>query len=120
AGDRYFTKIPDAWRLAPNDILLAQAAAELRQYLAGKRTGFSLKLRPLGTGFQQQVWRELQNIPYGKTGSYKQIAQAIGSPNAVRAVGTAVGRNPLCILIPCHRVLTSSGAMGGYVAGTGV
>lgn len=89
----------------------------MTEYFNGKRETFDLPLSFNGTSFQTKVWNELQKIPYGKTVSYMELAYKIGAPKAVRAVGTAVGRNPICILIPCHRVLASDGTMGGYVAG---
>jgi AraC family transcriptional regulator of adaptative response/methylated-DNA-[protein]-cysteine methyltransferase len=94
--------------------LLAQ---ELAQYFAGKFTQFTIPLQPLGTPFQERVWNELRNIAYGQTISYRELAARIGKPNAHRAVGNANGANPLCILIPCHRVVYSTGACGGYSGG---
>jgi methylated-DNA-[protein]-cysteine S-methyltransferase len=81
------------------------------------RTRFDVPVVFDGTEFQCLVWKALQNIPSGKTVSYGSLAEAIGRPKAVRAVGTAVGRNPLCIVVPCHRVLAGDGSLGGYVAG---
>lgn len=96
---------------------LALLEQELAGYFAGTVRRFSVPLLWPGTGFQEQVWRELLAIPYGETRSYEAIAAAIGSPRAVRAVGTANGRNRLAILIPCHRVVNKSGALGGYGGG---
>lgn len=96
---------------------LAQAVQELNEYFAGKRQYFTLTLDPQGTTFQQQVWRELQKIPYGSTCSYKDIATRIKNPKGVRAVGGANGKNPLCIVIPCHRVIAADGGIGGYSGG---
>ena len=95
-----------------------QAAAEqLEAYFAGKRTTFSLPLRPAGTAFQLAVWQALTEIPYGETRSYGEIAAAVGNPKAARAVGMANNRNPISILIPCHRVIGSTGALVGYGGG---
>jgi O-6-methylguanine DNA methyltransferase len=89
----------------------------LSEYLIGERKSFDLPLNPRGTVFQQQVWKALCDIPYGETRSYKQIAEAIGNPKAVRAVGMANNRNPLLIVIPCHRVIGANGKLVGYGAG---
>jgi len=97
--------------------LLRQAAEQLRQYLAGQRQNFSLPLAPRGTEFQMQVWQALQSIPYGQTRSYKQIAGQIGRPAACRAVGMANNRNPIIIIIPCHRVIGANGHLTGYGGG---
>jgi methylated-DNA-[protein]-cysteine S-methyltransferase len=96
---------------------LHKAAIQLQEYFAGKRKKFDLKLNFVGTPFQQKVWKELSKIPFGKTLSYKEIASNIQNPKAVRAVGTANGRNPFCIVIPCHRVIAANGTLGGYVGG---
>lgn len=90
---------------------------QLREYFAGKRTAFDLKLHPKGTPFQESVWKALVKIPYGETRSYGEIAQAVGRPRAVRAVGLANGRNPLPIVVPCHRVIGASGKLVGYGGG---
>ncbi|MDE5623501.1 MAG: methylated-DNA--[protein]-cysteine S-methyltransferase [Alistipes sp.] len=100
--------------------LLRQAVGELREYFAGTRREFSLPLAPTGTPFQQQVWAALREIPYGRTRTYGQIAAQIGRPKACRAVGMANNRNPLAIVVPCHRVVGASGALTGYAAGLSV
>lgn len=89
----------------------------LKQYLTGQRINFDLPLDIAGTDFQEAVWRQLTQIPYGQTSDYSQVAQAIKRPKAIRAVGTAVGKNPVLIVIPCHRVLTKEGKLGGYRGG---
>ncbi len=99
---------------------LSIAATQLEEYLRGKRKNFELKLDVEGTPFQRLVWKELAKIPFGKTLSYKDVAKGIANPKAVRAVGTANGRNPLCIIVPCHRVIAANGTLGGYIAGLGV
>ena len=83
----------------------------------GKRKEFELEMVLKGTEFQQKVWRELAKIPYGKTVSYREIAQNVGNEKAVRAVGTAIGRNPIAIIVPCHRVIGTDGSMTGYAYG---
>lgn len=92
--------------------------ADIRRYLNGERVKFKVELDiSIGAEFQRMVWRELLNIPYGETRSYKQVAEKIGCPRASRAVGQANGRNPLPIIIPCHRVINSNGSLGGYSGG---
>lgn len=97
--------------------LLNKACQQLDEYFAGKRKNFNLPLEPLGTSFQQEVWQELQNIEYGKTKTYAEIACQIGKPKACRAVGQANNKNPIAIIIPCHRVIGKSGKLTGYAAG---
>jgi len=96
---------------------LLQAVDELEAYFKGKLKDFSLKIKPEGTPFQLKVWKALQTIPYGTCVSYKDIAQLIGNPKAVRAVGGANNKNPISIIIPCHRVIGSDGKMVGYGSG---
>jgi methylated-DNA-[protein]-cysteine S-methyltransferase len=96
---------------------LDAAATQLREYLAGERTAFDLPLRPHGNPFEQLVWAELARIPYGETTSYGEIARRIGHPGAARAVGRANGRNPIAIVLPCHRVIGSDGSLTGYGGG---
>ncbi len=95
----------------------SDARAQLEEYFAGRRTRFHLQLAPTGTRFQLDVLEALQEIPYGETQSYGDVARRIGRPRAVRAVGTANGRNPLPIVIPCHRVIGSDGSLTGYGGG---
>lgn len=97
-----------------------QATKQLAEYFAGHRTAFELSLNAKGTTFQQQVWQQLVTIPYGQTCSYADIASAIDNPKAVRAVGAANGRNPLTIVVPCHRVIGSNGSLTGYAWGTSI
>lgn len=97
--------------------LTNEAANQVQEYLAGKRREFDLPLDLQGTAFQQDVWSALQRIPYGETRSYQQVAQMLGKPQAMRAVGGANNKNPLPIIIPCHRVIGANGDLVGYVAG---
>ncbi len=97
--------------------LLLQAANELKEYFQGLRKEFSVPLRPEGTAFQIKVWEALLQIPYGQTWTYGQLARAVGNPKASRAVGMANHRNPIMILIPCHRVIGSNGSLVGYGGG---
>ena len=98
--------------------LIVETCIQLDEYFAGKRRTFDLPLLPRGgTPFQQNVWKKLQEIPYGRTISYAQLAQAINNPKACRAVGSANGKNPISIIIPCHRVIAADGGIGGYTGG---
>ena len=96
---------------------VGDAMRQLREYFAGKRAEFDLPLAPVGTAFQRSVWRQLQQIPYGETISYGELARRVGNPKASRAVGSANGANPLPIVIPCHRVIASDGTLGGFGGG---
>lgn len=106
----------DDWRGGDNDVLQA-AEAQLHEYFAGARTHFELPMAPEGTPFQLSVWQELARIPYGATISYAELAQRVGNPTATRAVGAANGRNPLPIVLPCHRVIGAHGALTGFGGG---
>jgi methylated-DNA-[protein]-cysteine S-methyltransferase len=106
--------VPDGDR---DDTLFTQAREELGQYFAGDRTEFETPLNPIGTEFQRAVWAGLRTIAYGDTVSYRELATSIGRPSAVRAVGLANGRNPISIVVPCHRVVGSTGQLTGYAGG---
>ena len=90
---------------------------QLDEYFSGKRTIFNIKINPAGTDFQKLVWKELQNIPYGKTKSYSEVAMSCNNKNAQRAVGSACNKNPIMIIVPCHRVISKSGNLGGFAYG---
>ncbi|MBC9786055.1 methylated-DNA--[protein]-cysteine S-methyltransferase [Heliobacterium chlorum] len=96
---------------------LTACLQQLDEYFRGTRKDFNVKLNPQGTQFQKQVWRKLPDIPYGKTASYKDIAEAVGNPKAVRAVGGANSQNPISIIVPCHRIIGSNGKLTGYAGG---
>ena len=96
---------------------LEDAVYQLNEYFEGLRTEFNLKLNPHGTEFQKKVWVELQNIPYGKSRSYLELAKLLGDPNATRAAASANARNPLWIVVPCHRVIGTDGSLTGYAGG---
>lgn len=118
SGISKFTLVDDD--LAPTPTLapeFAQAIEQLEEYFAGERTEFDLKLNPLGTEFQKRVWQALKDIPYGKTITYLDLSKTLGDPLAIRAVAAANGKNPLWILIPCHRVIGSNGKLTGYAGG---
>ncbi|OFI36461.1 cysteine methyltransferase [Arthrobacter sp. SW1] len=101
----------------PEDPVFAPAIAQVRQYLQGERTAFELEYKATGNEFQERVWARLENIPYGETITYGALAAELGDPNLAQAVGSAVGRNPLSIVIPCHRVVGSGGRLTGYAGG---
>jgi methylated-DNA-[protein]-cysteine S-methyltransferase len=114
AGRRPAT-VGAAWKSANEPF--AAAREQLGEYFAGERTEFDLHLAPDGTPFQAQVWEALTRIPYGRTASYGEIARGIGHPSASRAVGMANGRNPISIIVPCHRVIGTDGKLTGYAGG---
>ncbi len=97
--------------------ILKEASYQLNKYLSGKLKTFSLPLAPSGTGFMQEVWQLICEIPYGKTFTYKELAEKVGRPKAARAIGLACNRNPIPIFIPCHRVVGSNGKLNGYLGG---
>jgi len=97
--------------------VLEDAVYQLREYFEGKRKIFALELNPIGTDFQKKVWNGLQEIPFGKTNSYMQLTKTLGDPKAIRAVAAANGKNPLWIIVPCHRVIGSDGSLTGYAGG---
>jgi methylated-DNA-[protein]-cysteine S-methyltransferase len=101
----------------PPGSLLTEAAEQLRAYFAGRLEGFDLPLSPQGTDFQRRVWDAVAGVPYGSTTTYSDLAAAIGRPTACRAVGAANGRNPLPIVVPCHRVIGAAGTLTGYGGG---
>jgi methylated-DNA-[protein]-cysteine S-methyltransferase len=108
-------RIADWWQTA--DEPFAPARTQLEQYFAGERTTFDLPLAAEGSEFERRVWRALEDIPYGETQSYGEVADRIGAPGAARAVGLANGRNPISIVVPCHRVIGANGTLTGYGGG---
>jgi methylated-DNA-[protein]-cysteine S-methyltransferase len=101
--------------IIPNDLI--EAVTQLQEYFIGKRTEFTFKLNPKGTEFQKKVWQELLQIPYGKTCSYLELSKKLGDVKAIRAVASANGKNPLWIVVPCHRVIGTDGSLTGYAGG---
>ena len=97
--------------------VIRQAVKQLGEYFAGKRRSFSLPLRLAGTDFQERVWHQIALVPYGKTISYTELAKRTGAPEAVRAAGTTTGRNPVSIIVPCHRIVGKNGSMCGFAGG---
>lgn len=100
--------------------LISEAVNQLREYFKGDRKIFTVPLKPDGTDFQQKVWKTLTEIPYGQTISYGEIAEKIGKPGGARAVGNANNKNPIAIIIPCHRVIGANGSLTGYAAGLNI
>lgn len=112
---RQIEPVPAAEQDRP-DPVTEQAALELQEYFAGKRTEFTVAAQPYGSAFQQKVWSALSRVPCGRVVTYGALAEAVGQPSACRAVAKAVGKNPLLILVPCHRVVAASG-LGGFSSG---
>lgn len=113
---------PNRVKLAPlkhasQQPILLEAERQLREYFSGTRTEFDLPIELNGTEFQKRVWRGLRDIPYGQTMRYVDLARTVGSPRAVRAVGAANGKNPLSIIVPCHRVIGANGSLTGFAGG---
>jgi methylated-DNA-[protein]-cysteine S-methyltransferase len=116
-GARHAPRIPAGWHEAPADALLAECERQLLAYLDGRRREFDLPIAATGTAFQQRVWREIAAIGFGERVTYAELARRCGAAGAARAVGAATGRNPLSIVVPCHRVVGSAGALTGYAGG---
>ena len=116
-GSRHAPKVSREWTEDATCAPLKRCARQVADYLEGKRKDFDLPMTPSGTAFQQRVWREIARIPYGKTITYAELAKRAGSPGSARAAGAATGRNPLSIIVPCHRVVGTSGALTGYAGG---
>lgn len=115
--ETHTTQPKELGQYSPNDPILSQTINQLDEYFAKTRTQFDVPIAAVGTEFQQQVWRALMTIPYGETWSYQQLANAIGNPKAVRAVGLANGKNPISVIVPCHRVIGKNGKLTGYAGG---
>ncbi len=115
--NRHGPQDPSGWTRDADNHFVQSACIQLAEYFAGTRRRFELELAPRGTAFQLQVWSALSRIPFGETCSYAQLAERIGSPRAVRAVGSANGRNPLPIVVPCHRVIGANGTLTGFGGG---
>ncbi|MHC1756544.1 MAG: methylated-DNA--[protein]-cysteine S-methyltransferase [Methanosarcina sp.] len=116
--DKEKVKIPDGW--VENEEFFREISRQLEEYFAGKLKSFDVKLAPEGTEFQKSVWKALCEVPYGETRTYKDIAVSIGNPKAYRAVGLANNRNPIAIIVPCHRVIGANGKLTGYASGLDV
>jgi methylated-DNA-[protein]-cysteine S-methyltransferase len=116
-GQKHYQEVDQAWKRDRGG--LRRARRELLEYFAGRRRRFSLPLDPQGTPFQRAVWREIAKIGFGETISYAELARRAGFPRSARAAGAATGRNPLSVIVPCHRIVGSSGALTGYAGGLG-
>jgi methylated-DNA-[protein]-cysteine S-methyltransferase len=116
-GQKHFDGPEPGWLRDDPHALLCEAARQLGDWFAGRRQDFDLPLAPRGTAFQQAVWREIARVGRGRTRSYGEVAQAVGRPTAFRAVGAATGLNPISLIIPCHRLVGSNGALTGYAGG---
>ena len=116
-GQKHFPTFTPEWQEAAHLAPFLQTQAQLAAYFNHERQSFDLPLAPVGTAFQQQVWQQLRHIPWGQTISYGTLAARVGLPNAARAVGAANGRNPLSIIVPCHRVIAANGKLTGYAGG---
>ena len=114
---KYAPRVADGWRHTPDAALFVRCEQQLRDYFAGKRRDFDLPIAFAGTDFQKRVWDQIARIPYGRTITYSQLAQRAGARGSARAAGAATGRNPIAIVVPCHRVLGSDGALTGYAGG---
>lgn len=115
-GNETRVKLPTMSQASDHRIL-QKTEKQLFEYFAGKRSSFELEMEPVGTEFQKKIWSRLRKIPFGKTISYKELAQAIGSPKAARAAGSATGKNPISIVVPCHRVIGANGNLIGFAGG---
>jgi methylated-DNA-[protein]-cysteine S-methyltransferase len=105
------------WRLDTKHPVLRQARRELKEYFAGKRARFSVRLDPQGTVFQRAIWKAIAGVGFGKTIAYGELARRAGCPGSARAAGAATGRNPISIIVPCHRIVGSTGSLTGYAGG---
>ena len=116
-GQKYHAQIDPAWRRDADQPSLRQAKHELVEYFAGQRRHFETPLAPEGTAFQRSVWKAISTVDFGRTITYGELALRAGCPASVRAAGAATGRNPLTIIVPCHRIVGSNGALTGYAGG---
>lgn len=117
AGQKYFPQIAPEWRQDVRNASLRQAKRELAEYFGGERERFEMTLAPEGTPFQRSVWQAISGIGFGETITYGELAQRAGCPGSARAAGAATGRNPLSVIVPCHRIVGSNGSLTGYAGG---
>ena len=118
-AQRYFPGVAADWRANTDHAVLRAAQTQLAEYFAGERAVFDLPLAPAGTPFQRSVWTAIRTVPAGSTIAYRELAARTGRPQSIRAAGAATGRNPLTIVIPCHRIIGSDGTLTGYAGGLG-
>ena len=114
---KYYREVEDSWVRGPKHPVVRQTAREMEEYFAGKRKEFDVPLAAEGTPFQASVWKAISSVKYGASITYTELARRAGHPDAVRAAGTATGRNPITIIVPCHRILGSDGTLTGYAGG---
>lgn len=114
---KYYPRVVSDWREAPDDHVIGACVEELAAYFAGARTTFDVPLAAEGTPFQRAIWTAISSVPYGATISYGELARRAGFPGEARAAGTATGRNPIGIIVPCHRIVGANGALTGYAGG---
>lgn len=117
AGQKYAPRVARDWTRAARHAPLAKAKRELAEYFAGRRRRFTVKLAPEGTPFQRSVWKAIAGVGFGRTIAYAELARRAGRPGSARAAGAATGRNPIGIIVPCHRIVGSNGALTGYAGG---
>ena len=116
-GQKYLPQVESDWRQDARHALLRQAKQELSEYFVGERKRFETALAPEGTPFQQAVWKAISTVGFGKTITYGELARRSGCPGSARAAGAATGRNPISIIVPCHRIVGSNGSLTGYAGG---
>ncbi len=116
-GQKYFPEKEKEWKRSPDHAPLKRVKRELAEYFAGKRKRFEVALDPRGTPFQRSVWKAISSVGFGKTLSYGELARKAGFPGSARAAGAATGRNPISIIVPCHRIMGSDGSLTGYAGG---
>lgn len=116
-GQKYAPRVAAGWQRDARHPLLCQAKRELAEYFSGRRQRFSVKLAPRGTPFQRSVWKAISGVGFGRTIAYAELARRAGRPGSARAAGAATGRNPIGIIVPCHRIVGSNGSLTGYAGG---
>jgi len=116
-GQKYHPRIDEKWKQDDRHEALRRAKRELSEYFDGKRTRFTVKIAPQGTQFQRAVWKAIASVRFGQTIAYVELAQRAGYPGSARAAGAATGRNPIGIIVPCHRIVGSNGSLTGYAGG---
>ena len=117
AGQKYAPRVDKGWTRDGAHAPIAKAKRELAEYFAGRRKRFSVKLAPQGTPFQRKVWKAIAGVAFGRTIAYAELARRAGRPGSARAAGAATGRNPIGIIVPCHRIVGSNGSLTGYAGG---
>jgi len=117
AGQKYAPRVEKGWTRDGAHAPIAKAKRELAEYFAGRRKRFSVKLSPQGTPFQRKVWKAIAGVAFGRTIAYAELARRAGRPGSARAAGAATGRNPIGVIVPCHRIVGSNGSLTGYAGG---